>query len=111
LKRLKHTTGICAALAALGLGGAAIAGAAGSSPSKASAPEVISQTDGDTVQSGDQTTTDTASGARAVTTAAGDTADAPEQSTTETPAASDGPGGHADEPGNAGASTEQQGQN
>ena len=142
-KQIKYTTGAVAALAALSLGGAAIAGATGSTPTPApvaapaptalTTPEPASQTDTDTIQSGDQTTPDTVSPTRAaVSTAtgpatagtagtAGDTADTTDTADTaaetstepagESATASDGPGGHADEPGNPNATTDQQGQN
>ncbi|MEA2299200.1 MAG: hypothetical protein QOF77_2136, partial [Solirubrobacteraceae bacterium] len=103
-KRLKYTAGVVGALAALGLGGAAIAGATGSSPTKAAttvaAPEVTGQPDGDNIQSGDQTTPDTVSAGRADTPTAGDktnaaaaghaaaAATAPTAATTETAAES-----------------------
>jgi len=138
-KRLKITTGAVGALAALGLGGAAIAGATGTSPTKVpatvNAPELTSQPDKDNIQSGDQTTPDTGSATKAEVATAGDARDTAatsgkaagatagdttdttseaatsESSTSETPSASDGPGGHADEPGNPNANTDQQGQN
>ncbi len=145
-KRLKIGFGATAGIAALALGGSALAGAASSTPTKAPAPatraqapaaahEAPSGPDGDTVQSGDQSTPDTtaAAGATGKATAgdkadnssaaasntdkatAGDTADSTssssESSTSETATASDGPGGHADEPGNPNADNQQQGQN
>lgn len=131
-KQLKYTTGAVAALAALSLGGAAIAGATGSQPNRSAAvttptgvtppttvtpPESTSQTDGDNIQSGDQTTPDTTPAGGADTASAGDANDtasespAKESGTSETAAANDGPGGHADEPGSPNANTDQQGQN
>ncbi len=118
LKRLKFTLGAMAGLAALALGGATIAGATANAPAGAPAtvktPEVAGGVDRDTIQSGDQTTPDgaTAKAAQAgeSTSAAGEAA-AGEPATGETAPASDGPGGHADEPGNANANVEQQGQN
>jgi hypothetical protein len=136
IKRLKTSAGLVAGLAALSLGGAAIAGAATSStPTHASAQakqEATSVPDTDTLQSGDQTTPDTtmASTAKEVTTgpdrgtlqsgsqaaphAAGAsqsenaTSEASSESSGETAANNDGPGGYADPSGNA--NTQQQGE-
>ncbi len=113
-----------AALAALALGGAVFSQAQ-SSPS--AGPERISATDRDNVQSGNQTTPDKAR-ATSADPAGGGTGQSGDQSTPDTgstsdPAAerpesgagsesastNDGPGGHADEPGNAGAAHQFQG--
>jgi len=93
IKRLKTSLGMVAGLAALSLGGAAIAGAAtGTAPVKHATPEVTQTVDTDhaQVQSGDQTAPDTssASATSATSETSGETG------------ASDGPGGHADN-GNA----------
>jgi hypothetical protein len=113
-----------AALAALALGGSVVAQAA-STPSKApvnsavSSPEKTTGPDTDTIQSGDQTTPDSST---AVLKVAGTNAGTPEPSGTSESAAepttesagesapgNDGPGGHADEPGNANAAHDFQG--
>ncbi|HEV7527353.1 MAG TPA: hypothetical protein VGO29_00475 [Solirubrobacteraceae bacterium] len=117
-KRLKTTIGATAALAALALGGSAIATATQSTPSKGTthaakhvvkkAPEKTGGVDTDTVQSGDQTSPDT-SGAKAssVSSAAAGSESSSETSSettsetsSESASASDGPGGHEDPPGN-----------
>jgi hypothetical protein len=118
-----------AALGALALGGAAFAQAQSSSTPP---PEKASAVDRDTVQSGDQTTPDTTTAKTtrftAVTAApsdpaGGSNAQGPDTGTTpETPGAenpetgagsetgpSDGPGGHADPAGAAGADHQFQG--
>ena len=78
------------AVGALAFGGSALAGAAGKTPPvNPPAPAVD-------VQQGDQTAPD----------AAGTAA----ESSSESAAASDGPGGHADEPGNANADHQFQGE-
>jgi hypothetical protein len=122
----KTAAATAAVLAALGLGGGALAASAATSttapPAKAqsqtpppasevpgqesSAPE-NSATDPDNVQQGDQTAADPAGGAP-------DTADAPGANGAEQESGSevvndDGPGGHADEPANPAADTQQQG--
>jgi hypothetical protein len=140
-KRIKKLVMAVAALAALGLGGAVFAQAQTTSPSATQEP--TSGPDRDNVQSGDQTTPDTATPAkgsakghkghhgRAASTdpAGGGTGQTGDQTTpdtgspsetpgTETPetgagsesaAGNDGPGGHADEPGNANADHQFQG--
>ncbi len=132
IKQLKTSLGVVAGLAALSLGGAAIAGAAAGTthppvkPAQHAKHESIQTRDTDQVQSGDQTTPDTGSTGPAETSSesARETSSesAPEMSSEsapetssetagETAAGSDGPGGHADEPGSANANTQQQGQN
>ncbi len=59
IKRLKTSTGVVAGLAALALGGSAIASAAGGSPTKAKTQESTTAPDTDNIQSGDQTSPDT----------------------------------------------------
>ena len=123
-KRIQQLFTAVAALAALALGGAAIASAqnAGSTPTPAapSAPAVekVAGPDTDNIQSGDQTTPDAAPasvvhGKKAVaaqsSTATPEAPGTEQPSGAETPgaaetpgsesAASDGPGGHADAPG------------
>jgi hypothetical protein len=110
------------AIAALAAGGSAIASAQNPAPASAptsitqsaTAPEPVGGPDTDNIQSGDQTTPDTATAsavsgkASSATTeapgteqpAAGEAPGAAELPGSETAANSDGPGGHADEPGN-----------
>jgi len=89
-----------AALAALAVGGSTLASASGNN-SPAKAPAAVSNdsaADTDSIQ--DQRGTDNAA------EAGGESA----ESSSETPG-NDGPGGHADEPGNPTADTQQEGQN
>ena len=90
----------CGALAA---GGSVFAQAQSQSQPAPKASATPAAADTDHVQSGDQTTPDKADKA--------DPADKAEQPGTESETApgSDGPGGHADEPGNAGADHQVQG--
>lgn len=101
-----------AALAALAVGGSAIATAAqkGDTPTPAlNSVDTGSATNGGNVQQGDQSSPD-AAGAAAESAGA---AEAPESATaesaSESSAASDGPGGHADPAGNV--DNQQQGEN
>jgi hypothetical protein len=105
-KRIQKLAMAVAALAALALGGAVFAQAQ-SSPS--AAPERTSAPDRDNVQSGNQTTPDapTAKGARHVRHHAAESPETGAES--ESAPANDGPGGHADEPGNANADHQFQG--
>lgn len=139
-KRIRKLVLAVAALAALALGGAAFATA---QPPPSAAPERTTMPDRDNIQSGDQTTPDTAAvaavharhhAARVVSSTtvdpAGsgtgqsgnqstpDTGSASETSGAETPETgtgsesapgNDGPGGHADPPGNANADHQFQG--
>jgi len=89
-----------AALAALAVGGSTLASASGNK-SPAKAPAAVSNdsaADTDSIQ--EQTGTDNAA------EAGGESA----ESGSETPG-NDGPGGHADEPANPNADTQQEGQN
>jgi hypothetical protein len=114
-KGIKKGSAALLALGALGLGGSAIA--------QATSTEPVGGPDKDTVQSGDQTTPDTAAKRSAATLKPAAAAETPgTESSTETPGspgtesssetatANDGPGGHADEPGNAQADNQFQGQ-
>jgi hypothetical protein len=97
-----------AALAALALGGAVFAQAQSSPPpaprSPSAAPERTTAPDKDNVQSGDQSTPD------ARTASATPGGESPENSAeSESATANDGPGGHADEPANAAADHQFQG--
>ena len=104
-KRLKTLTGMTAALAALALGGSAIATAASGTASakKHAAVERTTGPDTDSIQSGDQTTPDKASVKHAAQVLPSETASesAPETSaeSTESSTPSDGPGGHEDPAG------------
>jgi threonine dehydrogenase-like Zn-dependent dehydrogenase len=116
-RRIQKGAAAVLAFGALGLGGSAIANAA-------SATEPVGGPDHDTIQSGDQTTPDvgqTATAKSAASTsstpAAGEqpgvesSTEAPgAESSSETAANNDGPGGHADEPGNPQANNQFQGQ-
>ncbi len=116
LKRIKSGVGAVAALGALALGGSAIASAA-SSHHKAVHKSNHSAThrstraaeptgpDRDNVQSGDQSTPDV----KGSESSESSRENAPERSG-ESAANNDGPGGHADEPGNANADHQFQGQ-
>jgi hypothetical protein len=128
-KRIQRMFLAVAALAALAVGGSAIASAqqSGQSPApaqqSATSLEPVGGPDTDNIQSGDQTTPDTAGVSASASKSAATTAEAPgteqpaaseqpgaaEQPGSETAANSDGPGGHADEPGNATADHQFQG--
>jgi len=119
MKRTKIA--VIAAVAVLGLGalaGAAVKANAGSAPVKsattpvtavytaATAEPAATQTDTDNVQQGDQTTPDAAAASQS---SAASTEAAGEAASSETATNSDGPGGHADEPGNPNADHQFQG--
>jgi hypothetical protein len=104
-KRLKTMTGLTAALAALALGGSAIATAAqGTASAKKAAVERTTGPDTDAIQSGDQTTPDPSSVRKSAAVPASESA-TPESATesssenNESSTPSDGPGGHEDPPG------------
>jgi hypothetical protein len=110
-KRIKKTIAAVAALGALALGGAVFAqaqsGQSANAPSVQSASESVTAPDTDNIQSGDQTTPDqpgAASGSEQ------QSAEGSEQPGAESAPESDGPGGHADEPGNPNANYEFQGE-
>src|SRR5437660_11649893 len=91
------------AVSALAFGGAALAGAANKSsppaPPVASAPA-------DTTQQGDQSAPDTGTASESSSEPAGSESTseaASTESSSEVAGATDGPGGHADEPGNPNA--------
>jgi len=125
LKRIKTGVGAVAALGALALGGSAIASAASShhkAVHKAHHHKAVHKghhsathrstrageptgPDRDNVQSGDQSTPDVKGSKSSETSQE----NAPESSG-ESTANNDGPGGHADEPGNANADHQFQGQ-
>ncbi|HET9104027.1 MAG TPA: hypothetical protein VFN55_11810 [Solirubrobacteraceae bacterium] len=115
-KRLKSGLGVMAGLAALALGGSAIASAAGGTAHTAPGPakaEVTAPRDADTTQSGNQTGPDQSAVKEGVDRAGGQDATDPQGSETsgrEITGPSDGLGGHADEPGNPNANTQQSGQ-
>jgi hypothetical protein len=128
-KRFQKMFLALAALSALAVGGSAIASAQQSStaatpPAKAAqAPEPVGGPDTDNIQSGDQTTPDAVGASAATSKTTLKAAEAPgteqspaseqpgaaEQPGSETAANDDGPGGHADEPGNAAADHQFQG--
>jgi hypothetical protein len=99
-KRIQKLAVAVAALAALALGGAVFAQA--QRPPSA-APHHTSVADRDNVQSGDQTTPDRPGASGAEQTGSEST------QSSESATNSDGPGGHADEPGNATADHQFQG--
>jgi hypothetical protein len=77
----------------------------------ASASESTTAPDNDSVQSGDQTTPDQPGTASVSASSASEPQSSEtEQPGVESPSNNDGPGGHADEPGNASANYEFQGQ-
>lgn len=103
MRRLTKLGASIAALTALATGGAAIAGAAGN-PNPPTSPPAVQPLDGDSVQQGDQSSPDTGSGMET-------SGEAPAASETGSEVAgNDGPGGHADEPGNASADYQFQGE-
>jgi hypothetical protein len=95
---IKMAAGLTA-VSALAFGGAALAGATGppASPPAPAAPAV-------SVQQGDQTAPDTGAASESTSEPASS------ESGSESATANDGPGGHADEPGNANANYEFQGE-
>jgi hypothetical protein len=100
---------VLAASSALTAGGVAYASTGGgSAPAKhaqVTAAESVSP-DTDNIQFGDQTTPDTAAGAKVTAT---ETGSGGESAGSEV-SGNDGPGGHADEPGNSNADHQFQGQ-
>jgi hypothetical protein len=103
-KRLTTMTGVMAALAALAVGGSAIATAA-QGTAKKPAVEQVTGPDRDAVQSGDQTTPDTTKAIHKSTAvpasepASSESASESAPENSESSAPSDGPGGHEDPPG------------
>ena len=92
------------AVGALAFGGSALAGAAGKTPPvNPPAPAVD-------VQQGDQTAPDAAGTAAESSSESAASESASESASSESASASDGPGGHADEPGNANADHQFQGE-
>jgi hypothetical protein len=122
MRRLSKLAAVVTALGALAFGGSALAGAAGKanppSPPAATqprapvaqpkAPAVAPPQDGDTVQQGDQSSPDTGSPAETAGEASA-ASEASSESGSEV-ANNDGPGGHADEPGNPAADNQFQGE-
>ena len=88
------------AVTALAFGGAALSSAAQKAPKVSNPPAVV--TDGDTLQQGDQTSPDPA-GAAAESSSEAPSSEAPGSESSSEVAGNDGPGGHADEPGNPAA--------
>ena len=97
-----------AAIATLAFGGATLASA---SSKPAPVQPAVAAVDGDTVQQGDQTSADSGTSAeQSSESGASDTAgERPAESNSEI-AGNDGPGGHADEPANASADYQFEGQ-
>jgi hypothetical protein len=132
-KRIQKAVMAVAAIGALAAGGSAIASAQNPGPTPTSTPPAVTQSatspekvggpDTDNIQSGDQTTPDTATASPVSAKASSATTEAPgteqsaaseqpgaaEQPGSESAANSDGPGGHADEPGNPSADHQFQG--
>jgi hypothetical protein len=116
-KRLTKVGAAIAALATLAVGGSALASAAGSGSQPAKAPAVVQKanTEAENPASDPTGKADTDSiqgenGADDASEPAENEAAEPEESGSEVPG-DDGPGGHADEPGNPSADTQQEGQN
>lgn len=111
IKRLKTSSGVLAGIAALALGGTAIASAASTTPTKASATKAsptnqsATTRDADTIQSGSQTAPDRADTRQTESPTSETSNEAGGESVTN----GDGPGGYADPAGNA--NTQQQGAN
>ncbi|MDX6546304.1 MAG: hypothetical protein QOG02_2078 [Gaiellales bacterium] len=109
---LMKAVAVLATTSALTAGGVAYASPGGNSaPVKhaqatVKAAESTQALDTDNIQSGDQTTADTGSGAEA---AAAESGSGSESAGSEV-AGNDGPGGHADEPGDSNANHQFQGQ-
>jgi hypothetical protein len=128
-QRIQKALVTVAAIGALAAGGSAIASA--QNPGQTPAPvtrstpssEPVGGPDTDSIQSGDQTTPDAATASAVASKASSATTEAPgteqsaaseqpgaaEQPGSESAANDDGPGGHADEPGNATADHQFQG--
>jgi hypothetical protein len=101
-KRIQKLLVAVAALAALALGGSVLAQAQQTTSHAIKVHERTTGPDRDNVQSGDQTTPDKAKSAEAGAT--------PETGAgSESAPGNDGPGGHADEPGNPNADHQFQG--
>jgi hypothetical protein len=116
LKRFKMGAGAVLGVAALALGGSAIAAATSGTPAKsaakAAAEPKATGADTDNIQSGDQTTPDSttkAANAGETNVSETSTSETSGESTSESSTPSDGPGGHADPAGNV--NNQQQGQN
>jgi hypothetical protein len=110
-KRIQQLFVSVAALSALALGGSAIASAQTGANHATPASQAANVTGTSTGMSGNQSAPD----AQGSTETAGESASAEQPGTAEQPgsesaANSDGPGGHADEPGNATADHQFQGQ-
>jgi hypothetical protein len=119
-KRIQQAVLAIGAVAALAAGGSAIASAQNnpvqapaSVTQSAAAPEPAGGPDTDNIQSGDQSTPDTGTAATEAPgteqSAASEASGAAEQPGSESAVNDDGPGGHADEPGNPAADHQFQG--
>jgi hypothetical protein len=122
---VKHSKKIALSLAAvlaLAFGGTAIASShsshAGTVSGNVTATENPSGPDTDNIQSGDQSAPDTAASTTSSSTSSGEAPGTEQPASSEQPGTesgsevpgNDGPGGHADEPGNANADHQVQGQ-
>ena len=112
--RISKLTATLMALTALAFGGAALA-SAGSKQGPAAPPTTAVQTngaDGDQLKQGDQSAPDAAAGEQSdqAQESATEQADLASAESSSEQVASDGPGGHADEPGNTNADYQFQGQ-
>jgi hypothetical protein len=105
--RLNKAVAAVTLVAALAVGGATFASAASKSPSKAPAP-ATAVVDTDTVQQGDQSAPDKPGAADESPSASESASEPAGESGSEVPG-NDGPGGHADEPGNPNADHQFQG--
>jgi hypothetical protein len=109
--KLIKAAAVLATTSALTAGGVAYASSGGSAAPAKHAQATVkaaesTSPDTDNIQSGDQTTPDTAAGAHAT---AAESGSGGESAGSEVPG-NDGPGGHADEPGNSNADHQFQGQ-
>ena len=95
------------AVGALATGGATLASASSKAPPVTPPVATAAPVDGDTLQQGDQTAPD--SGTAAEQSSESSSSEQAGESSSEA-AANDGPGGHADEPGNPNADNQFQGE-
>jgi hypothetical protein len=96
--RVTKLVAALSAVAAFAVGGAALAGASSTPTPAPAAPAVPAQSD---VQQGDQTAPDIGTSSESSSESSSDS---------ESATANDGPGGHADEPGNPNADNQFQGE-
>ena len=98
-------------VSALAVGGATFASAGSKAPAVKAPAATTTAVDGDTLQQGDQTSPDTGTAAEQAGESASESASSETagESGSEVPG-NDGPGGHADEPGNPNADNQFEGQ-